>query len=350
MKLMKLYNEFQISKDEDWGTKPIFMPYGDWPWDDKISQHFDEAGGKKMLAEFKKRMSEEEGAGIPIYQGHPDSDKEEVAAKYPDKAALGWITDIKLVEGGVEFYVEWERFPGKGFKWFSPYWTGDFDKNTLTLNVTWVISIGLINRPNIKDFRLPNEEQSASQNNKGENMDKMKEICKLLGLAEDASWDAIWDAMRKAQDQANMVKAVKAALIEIKGGDIADADLENECKKLANEFKAAKDAKVALENEQQNGKVALENAKKEAADNKTALENEQAAHAETKKKLENVEQELAKFKGLKTESVTRALENAENVSKSEQRVALVNELMKSNGLNWDGAWALAQKQKPELFA
>jgi len=53
--------------------------------------------------------------------------------------------------------VEWDRDPGKGFKWFSPYWfVNEVERDGVTYIVSEISSIGLVNNPNIPEFRLAN--------------------------------------------------------------------------------------------------------------------------------------------------------------------------------------------------
>ena len=145
--------------------KPIFIPFGEWDYDGTCRQRLDKAHGERIANELNARVAKGE-PGIPVYQGHPDVPQ--LAAKYPDKAALGWVTRIDLAnEGGkdgIALAVEWDRDPGKGFKWFSPYWMAN-DKVGNTHLVAKIASIGLVNNPNIKEFRLANELQGGLNDN-----------------------------------------------------------------------------------------------------------------------------------------------------------------------------------------
>ena len=136
--------------------------------------------GEKIANELNERVAKGE-PGIPVYQGHPDV--AELASKYPDKGALGWVTHIELVnegsaaknaenakgfanfassaakdKGGLLLHVEWDRDPGRGFKWFSPYWFANESERQGNVHMVGKIaSIGLVNNPNIAEFRLANE-------------------------------------------------------------------------------------------------------------------------------------------------------------------------------------------------
>ena len=157
IKLFNLSHEFSAPSSED---KPIFLPFGTWAYDGKISQTFTREAAARIANELAADVAAG-NPGIPVYQGHPDVPS--LAAKYPDKGALGWVKRIDLSNEGCTLTVEWDRFPGKGFGWFSPYWFGEktgLDNQGKTLvAVDHIESIGLVNNPNISEFRLPNEAQ-----------------------------------------------------------------------------------------------------------------------------------------------------------------------------------------------
>ena len=157
LKLFNLSHEFSAPAAED---KPIFLPFGTWAYDGKISQTFTREAAARIANELAADVAAG-NPGIPVYQGHPDVPS--LAAKYPDKGALGWVKKIDLSNEGCSLFVEWDRFPGKGFGWFSPYWFGEktgLDNQGKTLvAVDHIESIGLVNNPNISEFRLPNEAQ-----------------------------------------------------------------------------------------------------------------------------------------------------------------------------------------------
>ena len=139
--------------------QPIFIPFGEWKYDASTRQRLDRAHGEKIANELNARVAKGE-PGIPVYQGHPDVPA--LASKYPDKGALGWVVRAELAnEGGKEglaLTVEWDRDPGRGFRWFSPYWLAN-SRDGGTYIVDEIASIGLVNTPNIPEFRLANEEQ-----------------------------------------------------------------------------------------------------------------------------------------------------------------------------------------------
>lgn len=308
LKLFNLSHEFSAPTAED---KPIFLPFGTWTYDGKISQTFTREAAARIANELAADVAAG-NPGIPVYQGHPDVPS--IAAKYPDKGALGWVKKIDLSNEGCSLSVEWDRFPGKGFGWFSPYWFGDkvgLDNQGKTLvAVDHIESIGLVNNPNISEFRLPNE--SAEDKQKGNNMNR-EELIALLGLPPEATDDQIKEAIA-----ANKAAAEKNAADE---------------QKLAAANQDCKDAKDA------------------ADEAKNELENERRAHEATKAELANERQKFKKLEALKTKSVTTGLANERagaGEDDSDRRMQLVNEFQ-SKGMRYLDAWAAAKRRNPDLF-
>ena len=145
-------------------------------------------------------------------------------------------------------------------------------------------------------------------------------IKKMLGLPPEATDDQVMTAIKAGAQAVEEIAAerTKAEAAEADKGK-AEGDLANACQ------------------ERDDAKKELENCKKELEDTKTALANEKAQHEKTKQ--------------LKTEPAVKpgkiALSN-EDVGRSNQRVALVNEKQKS-GLDYISAWMAAKAENPELF-
>lgn len=310
IKLFNLSHEFSAPAAED---KPIFLPFGTWAYDGKISQTFTREAAARIANELAADVAAG-NPGIPVYQGHPDVPS--LAAKYPDKGALGWVKKIDLSNEGCSLSVEWDRFPGKGFGWFSPYWFGEktgLDNQGKTLvAVDHIESIGLVNTPNISEFRLPNE--SAEDKQKGKKMNR-EELIALLGLPPEATDDQIKEA----------IAANKAAA----------------------EKNAADEQKLAAANQD------CKAAKADAQDAKDKLENERRAHEATKTELANERAKYQRLAELKTQSETVGLANEKipetAEGKREKALALVNELQHTKGLSYNQAFACVQQRNPDLF-
>ena len=165
LKLYALANEFTLPAAD----KPIYMKFGTWPFNDRIVQTFDLGCAKSIIAALANEVAAG-SPGTPVYQGHPDV--AHLAHKYPDKSAWGWIKLIELANEahepcgeaeatGVLMHVDWVQQPkAHAFEYFSPYWIGTetaplHGKTHMLANE--MRSVALLNYPNIKDFRLPNE-------------------------------------------------------------------------------------------------------------------------------------------------------------------------------------------------
>ena len=342
-KRFKLYahaNEFVLPADD----KPIYMQFGTWPFNDRIMQTFDLGCAKNIITALANEVAAG-SPGTPVYQGHPDV--AHLAHKYPDKSAWGWIRRIELANErhepcgedeatGVLMHVDWVTRPkAHAFEYFSPYWIGT---ETAPMNgkthmlANEMRSVALLNYPNIKDFRLPNEEpESASEaedNNERNKTMPIEELKKLLGLPPEATEDQV----RAALADAAKAKEAKAADEQ----KIAVANQECEAAKTE-----AADAKKELENERQ-----------AHAATKTELANEKSAHEKAKADLANECEKYAKLEKLKTQSVTTGLPNerqVEGTDKQAKRMALVNEIQRTNGVNYHDAWMMASAKDPDLF-
>ena len=326
MAKLKLCNVHKLAlSNEGEERKPIHIPFGTWAYDDKIDQTLDREHAEAIANELKDMIAKGE-PGIPVYQGHPDVPQ--YAGKYPDKGALGWVKKILVNEDGMDLEVEWDRDPGKGFGWFSPYWTGDDPglgaNGKRNMIVDGLNSIGLVNNPNVREFRLANEagDNNNTQNQniqeKGNDIMDRKILIEKLGLPPEATDEQIYAAIeagRKAETEKAEIETKRAAAEADKGK--VEVDLENACK------------------ERDAAKTELENCKKDLEAAKTALANEKAQHEKTK--------------ALKTQSAVGRLElSNEQRDKSNARVALVNEKVAS-GMKYMDAWAAAKREKPELF-
>ncbi len=316
---IKLCNVHKLAVANEGERKSIHIPFGTWEYDSNITQTFDREHAENIADVLAKHIALGE-PGIPVYQGHPDVP--EYAGKYPDKGALGWVKKMVVNDDGVDCEVEWDRDPGKGFGWFSPYWVGDNPSvgpdGKRNVIIDGINSIGLVNNPNIHEFRLANEAGDNNQNTqtKGNLMDP-KILKEKLGLPPEATDEQIFEAIEAGRK----AEAEKAAAVQKAEADKAKAEGE-----LANACGERDDAKKELEN-----------CKKELEDTKTALATEKAQHEKTK--------QLKTAPAVKPGKI--ALSN-EDVGRSNQRVALVNEKLKS-GLDYISAWMAAKAENPELF-
>lgn len=172
MKIYALANELNLDRSN---TGTITIPFGTWDYGEKkvegqggertlfFRQTLNSAGAKAIADQIAASVAKGE-KGVPVYWGHPDVP--ELAHKYPDKRAKGWIKSAKVEAGGLILEVEWlEENATEGFGWFSPYWTGTTTENgnQAMMNVNTLVSVALVNMPNIQEFRLANELQDTKE-------------------------------------------------------------------------------------------------------------------------------------------------------------------------------------------
>ena len=173
MKNLNLYalaNELNLG-DPRSGT--IRIPFGRWDFGEKqlgdgrtvyFEQELSRSGAEQIAAKVNAGVAAGE-KGVPVYWGHPDVP--ELAHKYPDKRAKGWIKSATIGPDFLELRVEWlEDNATDGFGWFSPYWGGPAEhlaNGRYLKTVNDLTSVALVNIPNIQDFRLANESQGGEQ-------------------------------------------------------------------------------------------------------------------------------------------------------------------------------------------
>lgn len=237
----------------------IRMPYGEYDYGEtkcpdgrvrRVVQVWDEASARAVRDALPAE-------GYPVYQGHPDVP--EVAAKYPNKAAVGWVTGVEVANDAATLTVEWIDNPGKGFKWFSPYWCGDAEAapgdSVARVHVEGLTSVGLVNNPRIRQFTLANEWGAATEEHKNitgeETRMDITKLAALLGLPVEGLTEE-----QVVQEITNLQKAAVEA---------------TDAAKVATDDAAAQ---VAA------GQAEVEAARKDAAAAKTAFANERAARIE----------------------------------------------------------------------
>ena len=170
--LYALANELNLG-DPKSGT--IRVPFGRWDFGAKklddgrnvfFVQELTKDGAERMAAKINAGVADGE-KGVPVYWGHPDVP--ELAHKYPDKRAKGWIKSAAVEGDALVLHVEWlEENATDGFGWFSPYWGGpatDLGEGRYLKHLDSLTSVALINIPNIQEFRLANELQGGLNSN-----------------------------------------------------------------------------------------------------------------------------------------------------------------------------------------
>ena len=341
MKNLNLYalaNELNLG-DPRSGT--IRIPFGRWDFGEKqlgdgrtvyFEQELSRSGAEQIAAKVNAGVAAGE-KGVPVYWGHPDVP--ELAHKYPDKRAKGWIKSATIGPDFLELRVEWlEDNATDGFGWFSPYWGGPAEhlaNGRYLKTVNDLTSVALVNIPNIQDFRLANESQGGEQTKQGTSTMDIESIKKALGLPPEATEEQIIAAIEAG------VKAVEELATERTKAEAAEAEKaqaeteKDEAKaELANE-RAAHRA-LLLDQAIAEGRISVAG---RAAWEKRLTDDFAAGRAA-----------LANEKPLKTES---AVKQTPGKSGAVDLVALANERMaKRPGMTYTAAFAEVMKEHPEV--
>lgn len=342
-----LANEMRVGADPG----EIVMPYGRWPYGMKdvalpdgtkrkvfVTQALRREGAANIARALREAIAA--GApGMPIYQGHPDVP--EVAAKFPDKRAIGWIREAEATADGLRLAnIDWKESPRGGFGWFSPYWFGAVTwtgRDAAETAIDELASIGLTNNPNILEFRLANEAgyepdtnpDSGTAADKDKTMDR-EMLLKALGLPPEATDEQILAEITKLKTaSADATTKVAAANAE---ATAAKADETKAKTDLANERKAR--AGLLLDAAIGDGRIGV--ASRPAWAQRLAADFEAGAIA------------LANEKPLKTRSVANGLDPAARTP-NRAIIDLANEKVRG-GMAFADAWAAVKRERPDLFA
>ena len=345
MKSISLYalaNEMNLDPSR---AGEIRIPFGTWDFGTKkfddgrtvfFTQKLASPGASRIAEKINSSVAAGE-KGVPVYWGHPDVP--ELAHKYPDKRAKGWIKSATVEGDALVLSVEWlEENATDGFGWFSPYWTGpatNLGQGRYLKTIDSIASIALINIPNIQEFRLANELQGGLNHNEtganaGEGEKKMDraKLIQALGLPETATDEDILAAIEKNKAAAADA-ATKQAAAEAEKGQ-AEKDRDEAKTELANERAAHRS--LLLDQAIAEGRISV------------------AGRASWEKRLADDfaagRTALANEKPLKSKS---AVEATPGETAKVDLVALANERMaKHPGMTYPAAFAQVMQEHPEV--
>ena len=296
----------------------------------EVLQVWDRAAAERVAAALPPE-------GLPVYVGHPDVP--ELAGRYPDKGAKGWVTAVEPGGEGAVFRVDWLERPAPGaFKWFSPYWMGEMEPpgpdGAVRMAIDRVVSIGLVNNPRIPDFAFACEMASQENPQQGVRMDKTK-LAALLGLPEDTGEEQILEAIAALKASAD---AAEAKL------DAANTDLEaakGEAEKACEEKTKAEEALANARAD--HAELLLANA---LADGRVTPATAPAWRANLQKDFSRYSKALANERPQAPTASTLAGRPA---APAKGLRALANEIAREEGIPFDAAWLKAKAANPALF-
>ena len=344
-------NEFTAEN----GIGRIRVPYGEYEYGEarcpdgrtrRVVQIWDEASARAVRDALPNE-------GYPVYQGHPDVP--DVAAKYPNKAAVGWVTGIEVANDAAVLAVEWIDNPGRGFKWFSPYWRGFAEEppgpDEARVHIEALTSVGLVNNPRIRQFTLANEWSGAdapaptpgsgSGNTNEETQMDIKKLAVLLGLnVEGLTEDQVVAEITRLQQVAveaadNATAQVKAARDETAAARQNVAAKEQELAAAKEQFANERAARVEL---------LLDNA---IAGGNITPAGKAAWRERLGKDIDAGTTALFNERAVKTEAVATA-KAAKGHERHNALLDFANELVRKDGMDFHTAFLRAKSEHPEL--
>lgn len=333
----------------------IRVPYGEYEYGEvkcpdgktrKVMQIWDEASAKAVRDALPNE-------GYPVYQGHPDVP--DVAFKYPNKAAIGWITGVEVANDAAVLAVDWIENPGRGFKWFSPYWRGDAEvapgSDEARVHVQSLTSVGLVNNPRIRQFTLANEWSetdtpattpgSGNTNTNEENQMDITKLAALLGLkVEGLTEEQIVAEITKLQQAAvaaadNATAKVQAAQADAAAANQNVAAKEQELAAAKAQFANERAARIEL---------LLDNA---IAGGNITPAGKAAWRERLGKDIDAGTTALFNERAMKTVAVATAAA-AKGHETHRKLLDFANELVKKDGLDFHAAFLRAKAEHPEL--
>lgn len=234
------------------------VPFGMWRhaqgW-----QRFGKEQAEAICNAFRSTVGRIKRAltGLPVYKGHPDDPA--FAEEFPDKTAYGQVANMEVRENGLAIQQVLSNegadlVQNEKLHFISPRWDAAQigERSGVPVWVpTRMISVGLVDRPNIPNKSLVNHSILSNASLEDDFMNK-KDLIALFALAADAS---------DADVNAALTAAAKRPTAE----------------SLSN----AESAKTRIEGELTTAKTALSNAETKLTEATTALANERKAHRTT---------------------------------------------------------------------
>jgi len=355
--IIGLANDFSVLQD-DWIQ---LTPVGDFPHSAGM-QRVDQVAVDKMVANFsglRARFARRFG-GVPFFIGHPDHPDPQIANRFTDKKAYGWIMELENRADGLYGRVKWSE-PGKAllsnahYKFFSPFWgaeevgTETFGgRRTKVFRPVELVSVGLTNEPNIPVLPLSNTKDT---------MLIPPWLLQLLSLGADATEDQAKTALSNCVNERNSLTTAKTTLANEK------STVETT---LANEQTAHKTTRTTLEKERDDAKTLFANERKaritlmlDAGIGEGRITPAQRAGWQTEfetnfdatvTKLANQAPQM-NTRGTTTGMGNRKSESDQGAAGAQQQLlSLANEKLDKNpNMGWDNAWKAACAEKPELL-
>jgi phage I-like protein len=232
------------------------LPADGWYEIETPGEHFNRAAGVMQLCDaasfeaivnrFKAQAAQPNFAGLLIDGDHFSLDPEKTSE------ANGWLLELRNRDGHLEGRVEWsdtgeKAVKGKRFKFFSTVYdpaavqqvgTKKVGNRTVPLVRPLLLDrLALTNDPNNKGGKpISNRNGNSAGAAENPNPPTMKNIMKLLGLAEDASEASATEAIQKIQNRATKAEGDLVTL-QTEHTTLLGAQVETDLAKYQNRFK-----------------------------------------------------------------------------------------------------------------
>ena len=209
----------------------VIAPYGEHPAPDgSYVQVFTRNEAEKMVSTWNsfagraarwafnlRHRGHIADTSAAVWQGHPDADPE----RWPDKLELAGIADLRAGENGLEGQTTWNAETMKqrqaGPLKPSPFWMHGKPDAQGRVFPELLLSVGLVASPNISQSPAWTKNAPDGQpKNQNETAMTQSEIAKSLGLAPDASWDAIRAAINGATANATALATANATTTTVR--------------------------------------------------------------------------------------------------------------------------------------
>jgi phage I-like protein len=232
------------------------LPTDGWYEIETPGEHLNAASGVVQLLDataydaivnrFKQESAAPNFAGLLIDRDHFSLDPSQTSESF------GWLMELRNRDGHLEGRIDWsdsgeQAVKGRRFKFFSTvYDPADVEKvgarkiknrDYPLVRPLRLDRLALTNDPNNKGGKpISNRNGSPADADENQNPPTMKNIMKLLGLADDASEASAVEAIQKIQNRATKAETDFGAL-KTEHTALLEAQVESDLEKYKNRFK-----------------------------------------------------------------------------------------------------------------
>jgi phage I-like protein len=341
-------------------------PYGDFPHG-KGLQRVDRAAAETLTSNFHSFSGKigRRFAGVPFYVGHPDVPGFENT--YLDQKAYGWVMALESRDDGLYGQIKWskagnELLENAHYKFLSPYWEAaeiGFEKGRKVFRPQSLISVGLTNQPNIPVLALANSENTPESE---------ITILTTLGLDPSATREEILQHLAATASTPSIMSTPSTSFVpsvpSVPQNPLQNTALENTLANLACQLETEKELIAQdrtrfreLESRFQTFNERFLNSIVESAITQGKILSTEREHwlGQLEKDFETKTAELSNAKPVLKTEFTRRFSNTntasvmDSIELTKKIQQLVQDKMKTSGIDYDHAWQLIKTENPALF-